>query len=109
MLSLLGLCGLPGRGGQLSDPSDRPLAEFGKDVPKIVAQVDVQTPAGFHHRGNGGDFGSGLRAADMQPVLAAYGPRPHGSFAPVVVDLDPAVPQILFQPAPLSQGIITGL
>ena len=62
--------GLPGGGGEFGDAIDRPVAEFGQDVIKIGPQVDVQTTAGFDDGGDGRDFGTGLFAAQMQPVFA---------------------------------------
>ena len=56
-------------------------------------QIDVQVPAGLYDRGNGCYFGSHLRTADVQPVLAARRQRTHRSFAPVsVVASCPAKP-----------------
>src|SRR5581483_10622048 len=50
-----------------------------------------------------------LFAANVQPVFAAQGDWPHGPFAPVVVDLNQAIFQVLLQPAPLVEHVVAGL
>jgi len=60
---------LPSRGRQFRHAVDRPLAEFGEDVVEVLAQIDLQAAAGFHDGSNGGDFRSGLLAANMEPIF----------------------------------------
>ena len=45
------------------------MGEARQDGQQVVFDGNTESAAGFHHRKNGGDFGSGLRAAYMQPVL----------------------------------------
>src|ERR1039458_5179589 len=108
MSDVLSLRGFPIGGSQLAHQVDGPLTELGKHVPEIVPQINIQPAASLHDGGNGCDLGTSLGAADVQPILAAQRQRSNGSFTPVVVDLDPAIAQILFQPTPLFQGVITG-
>src|ERR1035441_2794007 len=72
---------------------------------RSVPQINIQPAASLHDGGNGCDLGTSLGAADVQPILAVQRQRSNGSFTPVVVDLDPAIAQILFQPTPLFQEI----
>ena len=62
--------GFPGGGREFGDAIDGPVAEFGEDVTEIGVQIDVESAAGFDEGGDGGDFGTGLLAAQMQPVFA---------------------------------------
>jgi hypothetical protein len=57
----------PSRGRQFGDPGDGPIAQLGQDVVEVLAPVNVQTTAGLHDRGDGGDFRSGLRTV-VQPI-----------------------------------------
>ena len=79
---------LPGGGGQLVDAVGWPLTQFGQHVLEIVPEIDVQTPAGFHDRGNRCDLRPGLFAADMQPVFATECQRTDRPFAPVMPPSD---------------------
>jgi hypothetical protein len=65
MLERFGSCGFPGGGCELTYPGDRPLAQFGKDVPKIVAQTDVEPAAGFDNGGNSRHLWPGLTRAAL--------------------------------------------
>ncbi len=100
---------LPDGGRELGDAIAGPVAEFGEDVTEIGVHIEVEPAAGFDEGGDGRDFGTGLLAAQMQPVFAAQGQRAHRPFAPVIVAFDDPVLQIDFQPAPLAQGIVAGL
>ena len=61
---------LPSGWGEFGNAVNGPVTEFGEDIAEIGAQVDVQAAAGFDEGGDGGDFGTGLLAAQMQPVFA---------------------------------------
>jgi hypothetical protein len=102
MLELLGLRGFPRGGRQLAHAADGPVAELGKDVQEVFAEIDIQAPAGFHDGSDGGDLRSGFRAANVQPVLASECQRSNRAFAPVmpppdlcrVVKLEADIPAI---------------
>src|SRR5581483_4406291 len=97
----LGLGNLPHRGRQFAHPVDGPLAEFGKHVAEVVAQIDIQATAGFHNGSDGGNLRSGSRTSNVQPIFAAERQRAYRSFATVIVTLKLAVREIFFQSAPL--------
>ena len=84
MSGLLGLSSFPGAGRQLAHAVDRPLAQLGKHVAKVGAEIDVEPAAGFYDRSNRGDLRPGLWAADMQPVFATQDQRPNATLAPVM-------------------------
>ncbi len=46
------------------------FGETGEDRRQVFAHRDVDPSAGFDDGEDGGDFGSGLLAADMDPVFA---------------------------------------
>ena len=71
--------GFPGGGRELGDAIDGPVAEFGEDICEIGEQIDVQAAAGLDEGGDGRDFGTGLLAAQMEPVFA---PKASGRIAP---------------------------
>jgi hypothetical protein len=69
---LLGARGIPRGRGQLAHSLAGPITPIGQDIAQIFPEIKVQAAAGFHNGGDGGDLRSGLRAADVQPVFAAY-------------------------------------
>ena len=101
-------CGLPSGGSQLSHSGDGPIAEFGEDIAQVLAKLDVQATAGFDDGDDGGDLWSGTFIAQVEPVPPAKGYGAHRALAPIIVDLYLAVGEVLFNPAPLSKGVVTG-
>src|ERR1700746_1100891 len=98
MSGFLGLRDPPGGGRQLTHAANWPFPKLGKDVPEIFSEIYIQAPARFHDGCDGGDLRSGLRAAAVQPILAAERQRTNRSFAPIIVDFDLAIAQILIPP-----------
>src|SRR5215469_10568757 len=109
MSGFLGLRSFPGSGCQLAHSVAWPLAELWKHVPEVVSEVDIQPPASFHNGGDGCDLRSSFRAADVQPIPAAQDQRADPSLAPIIINFQGAVLQILFPTAPLSQSVVTSL
>jgi hypothetical protein len=60
------------------------VGEAGEDSGKVISNGDVDAAGVFDDGEDGGDFGSGLLAADVDPVFPADGPRAHGVFGEVV-------------------------
>ena len=77
-------CCFPSGGRQFGHAVDRPCAELGEDVIEVGAQIDLQAAAGFDDGSNGGDLGSGLLAANVQPIFPAKYQRPNAAFANVM-------------------------
>ena len=92
--------GFPSGGSQLGHPSDGPGAEFWEDVAQVLAEPDVEAAAGFDDGDDGGDFWAGALIAKVQPVAASEGDWAHGTLAPIVVDLELAIPEVFFHPIP---------
>src|SRR5258705_11973376 len=109
MSGVFGLSGFPVCRRHLAYPANRPFAELRQYVEEVFSEIDVQAPTGFHDGRYRGDLRPGLWAADVQPVLASQCQRTNGSFAPIIIDLQRSVLQILFPPAPLSDRIVASL
>ena len=60
---------LPSRGRQLGDAMGWPFVEYRQDLHEVGAHIDFQAAAGFHDGEDGGHFGAGFLAADVQPVF----------------------------------------
>jgi len=56
--------------GEFGEVMHGRIGETGEDRRQVIAHGDVDAAAGFDDREDGGDFGSGLLAADMDPVFA---------------------------------------
>src|SRR5258706_5121084 len=74
----------PAGRGQVSHFREIPARHAGQYGEQIVFDGYAQAAAGFHDRENRGDFGTGLRAAYVQPVLAAQSHRTHGVLGQIV-------------------------
>ena len=62
--------GFPVQRREGSDVVDRPGGQLRQDLVEVFAQIDLEAFAGLHDGEDGGDFGAGFLAADMQPVFA---------------------------------------
>ena len=87
---------------------DRGFGETGEDGGQIFAHGEVTPSAGFDDREDGGDFGSGLLAADVDPVFAAERHRAHGVFGQVVAELKFRVFQEAGEFRPKRQCVVRG-
>jgi hypothetical protein len=56
----------------MSEVMDGSFSETGEHRRQVFAHGDVHPSAGFDDREDGGDFGSGLLAADVDPVLPSW-------------------------------------
>ena len=82
------------------------VGQAAQNIAEILVRIQSLSAASFDHGVNDRAALAGVGFADEQPVFLADGRRPNRIFHEVVVDLHPAVGQINFQRAPLSQGII---
>ena len=78
----------PGSRGELGEAMDGRVGEAGEDSGQVIAHGDVDAAAGFDDGEDGGDFGSGLLAADVDPVFATDRYGAHGVFGEVVAQLE---------------------
>src|ERR1700730_3387894 len=74
--------------GELGEAMAGRVSEAGEDSGQVFAPGDVHPSAGFDDREDGGDFGSGLLTADVDPVFATERHRAHGVFGKVVAELE---------------------
>ena len=79
---------------ELGEAVDGHVGEAGEDSGQVIAHGNIDAAAGFDDGEDGGDFGSGLLAADVDPVFAAQGHRAHGVFGEVVAQLQFRVLQL---------------
>jgi len=86
----------------------RRVGKSGKHRSQVIADGDIDSAAGFDDRENGGDFGSGLLAADVDPVFATKRNRSHGVFGKVGAQLEFRVVQEERQFLPKGQGVVAG-
>ena len=77
-----------GGGGELGESLYGGVGEAEWDSGQVVAHRDVDAAAGFDDGKDGGDFGSGLLAADVDPVFSSQRDRAHGVFGEVVAQLE---------------------
>ena len=84
------------------------IGETGEDSGQVFAHGDVPPSAGFDNREDGGDFGSGLLAADVDPVFATDRHRAHGVFGKIVAELEFRVFQEEREFGPKRQCVIRG-
>src|SRR5215472_15509305 len=61
----------PSGGRELGDPIDREVSQARQDRAKIVANRDLEPPAGFDYRDNRCNARPGLLASDVYPVAAS--------------------------------------
>ena len=87
---------------------DRSFGETGEDGGQIFAHGDVTPSAGFDDREDGGDFGSGLLAADVDPVFATDRYGAHGVFGEIVAELEFRVFQEEREFGPKRQRVVHG-
>src|SRR5260221_12410280 len=66
---------------------NRKIRESGENRSQIIPHWKFQTTAAFHHRKDGRYFGSGLCAADVDPVLSSDCDRSHRVLGQVVTKL----------------------
>ena len=85
---------------------DGSFGETGEDCRQVFAHGDVHAPASFDDREDGGDFGSGLLAADMDPVFAAERDGAHGVFGEIVAELEFRVFQEACEFRPKRQRVV---
>ena len=64
------------------------FGETGEDRRQVFAYGDVPPSAGFDDGEDGGDFRSGLLAADVDPVFATDRYRAHGVFGEIVAEFE---------------------
>jgi hypothetical protein len=67
---------------------DGSFGETGENRRQVFAHRDVHPSAGFDDGEDGGDFGPGLLAADMDPVFATERDRAHGVFGEIVAEFE---------------------
>ena len=85
---------------------DRRGGEAREDSGQAMAHRDVDAAAGFDDREDGGDFGSGLLAADADPVFATDRHKAHEVFSDVVAQLQFRVLQEACEFRPKRQRVI---
>src|ERR1017187_10879106 len=76
----------PGFGRESGDVLYGCVGETGQDVGQILAHWDGEPAAAFDNGENGGHARAGLRAADMDPVLAPSRHRTHGVLGHVIAE-----------------------
>ena len=86
----------------------RRVGKSGKHRSQVIADGDIDSAAGFDDRENGGDFGSGLLAANVDPVFATDGYGAHGVFGEIVAELKFRVFQEEREFGPKRQGVVRG-
>ncbi len=84
------------------------LARPGRTAAKYSRTGDVHPMAGFDEGEDGGDFGSSLLAADVDPVFATDGHGAHGVFSEVVAQFEFRVLQEAREFRPKRQRVIRG-
>ena len=84
------------------------VGESGKHSGQVIADWGIDSAAGFDDRENGGDFGSGLLAANVDPVFTTKRNRSHGVFGKIVTQLEFWVFQEARQFLPKGQGVVAG-
>src|SRR5262245_14031597 len=80
-----------------------------EDVVEVSVGIDVPTTAALD---DGVDDRTTLASsgfADEEPVFLSDGGWPDRILHEIIVNLDPAVPQVNVQSAPLAQGVINSL
>lgn len=102
------ISGGPGRRREFGDALNGQVSETGKNGGQIITDAQFHAAAGFHHRQDGGDLGSGLGAAHVNPVLSSHRHRTHGVFGQVVAQLQLRVVEKLSELGPLAQRVVTG-
>ena len=60
----------PSRRAEFADTVGGPGAQSGEDVDEVFADVDLEATAGFEHREDGNDLGSGAFIPQVKPVFA---------------------------------------
>ena len=98
----------PGCRGELGKAVDGRVGETGEDCRQVIANGDIDAATGFDDREDGGDFGSGFLAADMDPVFAAERYRAHGVFGKVVAQFEFRVFQEAREFRPKRQRVVRG-
>ena len=84
------------------------FGETGEDRRQVFAYGDVPPSAGFDDGEDGGDFGSGLLAADVDPVFATDRYGAHGVFGEIVAELKFRVFQKEREFGPKRQRVVRG-
>ena len=87
---------------------DGSFGETGEDRRQVFAHGDVPTSAGFDDGEDGGDFGSGLLAADVDPVFATDRYGAHGVFGEIVAEFEFRVFQEEREFGPKRQRVVRG-
>ena len=87
---------------------DGSFGETGEDRRQVFTHGDVHPSAGFDDREDGSDFGSGLLAADVDPVFATERHRAHGVFGQVVAELEFRVFEEAREFRPKCQRVVRG-
>ena len=87
---------------------DGSFGETGEDRRQVLAHRNVHPSAGFDDREDGGNFGSGLLAADVDPVFATERHRAHGVFGEIVAELKFRVFQEAREFRPKRQRVVRG-
>ena len=70
--------GCPGGGSEIGKALDGCVGKSGQDVGEVVADGDLEPSTAFHYGENRRHAGSGLFAADVDPVLSARRNGAHG-------------------------------
>ncbi len=84
------------------------FSKTGEDRRQVFAHGDVPASAGFDDGEDGGDFRSGLLAADVDPVFATDRYGTHGVFGEIVAELKFRVFQEEREFGPKRQRVIRG-
>ena len=82
------------------------FGETGEDRRQVLAHRNVHPSAGFDDREDGGNFGSGLLAADVDPVFATKRYGSHGVFGKVVAEFEFRVFQEAREFRPKRQRVV---
>jgi serine/threonine protein kinase len=99
----------PGFGRESGDVLYGCVGETGQDVGQILAHWDGEPAAAFDNGENGGHARAGLRAADMDPVLAPSRHRTHGVLGHVIAELLLRVVEEAGQLHPKRQRVVARL
>ena len=87
---------------------DGSFGETGEDRGQVLAHRDVHPSAGFDDGEDGGDFGPGLLAADVNPVFATERYGAHGVFGEIVAEFKFRVFQEAREFRPKRQRVVRG-
>jgi hypothetical protein len=99
----------PGRGSKFWEALDGEIGKPGKYRSQIVAHWEFQSTAAFHDRKDRRDFGSRLRASNVDPILPTESNGTHGVLRQVIAQLQFGIFQEPVELFPQRQRVVAGL